>query len=462
MVFSSLLFLFCFLPVAFAAYYIAPARLKNAVLLVASLVFYSWGEIRFFPVMIAVILVNYFAGLAIGRWRKNRALSRAILLLSLIFSIGWLVFFKYSNFLIDNWNTLTGMAVPYIEAARTLPLGISFYTFQIMTYTVDVYAGRVETERSIINFGTFVVLFPQLIAGPIVKYSDISRELHSRKITLGAVQDGIGLFILGLGSKVLLANSIGALWSDVAAVGFANVSTASAWLALAAFTLQIYFDFSGYSLMAIGMGRALGFTFPQNFNYPYISRSVTEFWRRWHMTLSGWFRDYVYIPLGGSRRGPARNVLNLLVVWALTGLWHGASWNFVLWGLYYFVLLMIERMGFRGFLDRHPLFSHAYSLLAVMLGWGLFAIEGNFGALGVFFGKLFSFTGGTEWMFYLRNYAVVLALGILFSMPVLNRIRDRRPKLCRVLALPFLGLILVLSVAYLVDSTYNPFLYWNF
>ena len=462
MVFSSLLFLFCFLPVTFAVYYIAPVRLKNAVLLVASLVFYSWGEIRFFPVMIAVILVNYFAGLAIGRWRRNRALSRAVLLLSLVFSIAWLVFFKYSNFLIDNWNTLTGMAVPYIEAARTLPLGISFYTFQIMTYTVDVYAGKVETERNIINFGTFVVLFPQLIAGPIVKYSDISRELHSRKITLGAVQDGIGLFILGLGSKVLLANSIGALWSDVAAVGFANVSTASAWLALIAFTLQIYFDFSGYSLMAIGMGKALGFTFPQNFNYPYISRSVTEFWRRWHMTLSGWFRDYVYIPLGGSRRGPARNVLNLLVVWALTGLWHGASWNFVLWWLYYFVLLMIDRMGLRVFLDRHPLISHAYSLLAVMLGWGLFAIEGSFGALGVFFGKLFSLTGGNEWMFYLRNYAVVLALGILFSMPVLNRIRDRHPKVCRALALPFLGLILVLSVAYLVDSTYNPFLYWNF
>ena len=409
--------------------------------------------------MVAVILVNYFAGRAIGRWRERRALCKAVLIGSLAFSIGWLAFFKYTDFLLSNLNALLGTSLPYLHL--TLPLGISFYTFQIMTYTVDVYAGKVETERSLVDFGAFVVLFPQLIAGPIVKYSDISRELKSRKITPAAVQDGVALFILGLGSKVLLANNIGQLWTQVEALGFGNVSSALCWLALLAFSLQIYFDFSGYSLMAIGMGKALGFTFPQNFNYPYISRSITEFWRRWHMTLSGWFREYVYIPLGGNRVKPLRQYWNLFVVWFLTGLWHGANWNFILWGLYFFALITLERLWLRPVLERHRLFSHLYAMFAVYLSWALFAITDP-GKLGLFFGRMFSFAGGSDWRFYLRNYAVVLALGILFSLPVLNRIRDRHPKVCRALALPFLALVLALSVAYLVDSTYNPFLYWNF
>lgn len=460
MVFSSLLFLFRFMPVTFLLYYAAPKRWKNFVLLIASLFFYSWGEIRFFPIMVAVILVNYFAGLAIGKWRTRRGLCRAILIISLVFSIGWLALFKYAAFFITNLNALTGLGLTV--PTLTLPLGISFYTFQIMTYTVDVYAGKVQTERSLINFGTFVVLFPQLIAGPIVKYSDISRELHERKITLAQIQDGIAIFILGLGSKVLIANSVGALWTELSTdIGFANISTILAWLGLAAFTLQIYFDFSGYSLMAIGLGKMLGFTFPQNFNYPYISRSVTEFWRRWHMTLSGWFKEYVYIPLGGSRCSPGRNLFNLFVVWSLTGLWHGAHWNFVLWGVYYFALLVIERMWLRPILDKHRLLSHIYAILAFMLGWALFAIE-DFGQVGVFFGRLFIPHGGTDWIFYLRNYAVILVLGIFLSTPALKKLAQLIPKRLQWICIPFLGLVLVLSIAYLVDSTYNPFLYWNF
>jgi len=406
MVFSSLLFLFRFLPAAFLAYYLTPKKCKNLTLLIVSLIFYSWGEVRYFPIMLSIILVNYLAGLGIGRWRGHRKLCRGILAVSVVFSVGFLAFFKYSNFLLMNLNALFGTSFPMLEVTKNLPLGISFYTFQIMTYTIDVYFHKIEVERNIIDFGTFVVLFPQLIAGPIVKYSDINRELKDRQITLDAIQDGIALFIFGLGSKVLLANNIGALWTEVESAGFTNLSTAGAWLALSAYALQIYFDFSGYSLMAIGMGRALGFHFPQNFNYPYVSRSLTEFWRRWHMTLGGWFREYLY-------------------------------------------------------LDRYQLFSHLYVLIGLQISWVLFAIT-DMKKTGTFFSLLFLPHSGNDWMYYLRNYGIIMAVGVVFSLPVLNLLRDRLPKLCKWLAVPFLGLILLLSVAYLVDSTYNPFLYFRF
>lgn len=461
MVFSSILFLFRFLPIAFVAYYLTPSRFKNLTLLIASLVFYSWGEIRYFPIMVSVILVNYIAGLLIEKWREKQGLRRTVLIVSVIFSVGFLAFFKYSNFMISNLNALAGTAIPYLEVTKNLPLGISFYTFQILTYTIDVYLQKISAERNIINFGTFVVLFPQLIAGPIVKFADIQKELHERKICLSDIQDGIALFILGLGSKVLLANSIGALWTKIGEVGFNNISTPLAWIGITAFTLQIYFDFSGYSLMAIGMGRALGFHFPQNFNYPYISRSITEFWRRWHMTLSGWFREYLYFPLGGSRVGTARQYFNLFVVWAATGLWHGANWNFVLWGLYFFVLISFERLFLKQILDKHRLFSHVYLILAVVLGWVLFAIT-DMNQMGVFMKSLFVFRGGDDWMFYLRNYAVVLVLGIIMSTPWLKNFSIRHKTLTRWFETPFLLLIFFLSVAYLVDSTYNPFLYFRF
>ena len=461
MVFSSILFLFRFLPAAFVAYYLTPAKLKNLTLLLVSLVFYSWGEVRYFPIMVSVILVNYFAGLLIEKWREKQTLRRAVLTVSVLFSVGFLAFFKYSNFLILNVNALAGTAIPYLEVTKNLPLGISFYTFQIMTYTIDVYLRKIDAEHNLINFGTFVVLFPQLIAGPIVKYTDIHKELHERTICLTDIQDGIALFILGLGSKVLLANSVGALWTQIEQIGFAQISTPLAWLGIVAFTLQIYFDFSGYSLMAIGMGRAMGFHFPQNFNYPYISRSITEFWRRWHMTLSGWFREYLYFPLGGSRVGTARQYWNLFIVWAATGLWHGASWNFVLWGLYFFVLISCERLFLKQFLDRHRLLSHLYLIFAVVLGWVLFAIT-DMNQMGVFLSRLFCYKSGNDWVFFLRNYAVILLLGAVMSTPWLRRFSAKYPKLARLLGVPFLLAVFLLSVAYLVDSTYNPFLYFRF
>ncbi|MBC8584164.1 MBOAT family O-acyltransferase [Youxingia wuxianensis] len=459
MVFSSILFLFRFLPVTFLVYYLAPKKIKNLVLLIASLIFYSWGEVRYFPVMLVSILVNYAAGIGIDHFRGNKAKCRLLLIISIIFSVGWLAFFKYSDFVLQNINLLFGTAIPYLKL--TLPLGISFYTFQIMTYTIDIYFGKCQVEKNIINFGTFVVLFPQLIAGPIVKYTDISSELRERTVTLDKVQEGTAIFIRGLASKVLLANNIGALWSEVETLGAANISTPLAWLGILAFTLQIYFDFSGYSLMAIGLGKALGFTFPQNFNYPYISRSVTEFWRRWHMTLSGWFREYLYIPLGGNRVKPARMYFNLFVVWFSTGLWHGANWNFVLWGLYFFVLISIERLFLKKYLDKFRILSHIYLILIVIFGWVLFAIT-DISVVGQYFSRLFSFTGGEDWIFYLRNYGVVLLLGAVLSTPALKKVGEMAPKKMRWLSVPITLLVFLVCVAYLVDASYNPFLYFRF
>lgn len=460
MVFSSLLFLFRFMPIAFAAYYLTPKRFKNITLLIASLVFYSWGEVRYFPIMLSIILVNYFAGLGIEKYRENLAVRRMILVVSIVFSVGFLAVFKYADFLLHNINGLFGTAIPYLQL--TLPLGISFYTFQIMTYTIDVYLKKAEAEHNLIDFGTFVVLFPQLIAGPIVKFVDIHKELKERSITLPDVQQGVETFILGLGSKVLLANSAGSLWTELESIGFSNISTPLAWLGLVAYGLQIYFDFSGYSLMAIGMGKMLGFTFPQNFNYPYVSRSITEFWRRWHMTLSSWFREYLYFPMGGSRVKPARAFFNLFVIWACTGLWHGANWNFVLWGIYSFVMITIERLWLRPVLEKHLIFSHIYAAFAILMGWVLFAIT-DMGNLVIYFQRLFSFSGGNDWIFYLRDYAGVFLLGMVFSMPILNKIRDRLPQKWAMPArLLFLIPVLLISVAYLVDSSYNPFLYFRF
>ena len=342
MVFSSILFLFRFMPIAFAVYYLTPRKQKNLVLLILSLIFYSWGEVRYFPIMIASILVDYTASRGIESHRGDPKACKAFLLMSVFFNLGMLGFFKYTDFFIENINALLGTGIPLV--GLTLPLGISFYTFQTMSYTIDVYRGKVTAEQNLIDFGAFVVLFPQLIAGPIVRYTDISRELRERKLDPGQINDGVKLFLFGLGSKVLIANNIGSLWTEVEQMGFAGISTPLAWLAILAYAFQIYFDFSGYSLMAIGLGKMLGFEFPKNFDFPYISRSMTEFWRRWHMTLGSWIREYLYFPLGGNRKGKARNILNLLIVWAATGFWHGADWNFIFWGLYFFVLLLIEKL----------------------------------------------------------------------------------------------------------------------
>ncbi len=458
MVFSSVLFLFKFLPIALLIYYIVPARFKNLALVVFSLVFYSWGEVRYFPLMAATIVINYLASLGMSRWRERKGIKRLMLWICLVWCIGSLLFFKYSDFFISNVNGILGTQIPAL--ALTLPLGISFYTFQTLAYTIDVYRDEVETERNIINFGAFVVMFPQLIAGPIVNYKDISRELHSRRIEADKVSEGIKLFVFGLGKKVLIANNIGALWTQVESMGFANVSSALAWLGVVAFSLQIYFDFSGYSMMAIGLGKLLGFEFPQNFNFPYISKSATEFWRRWHITLGAWFKNYLYIPLGGSRKGKARTYLNIFVVWATTGFWHGASWNFVIWGLFFCVFLIIEKAWLYKYLEKGKVWPHIYLIFIVVVSWAIFSTT-DMGALGELFGKLFSFSGGTDWIYYLRNYVVSFAVAILCSIPLISKLYDKIKK-SMVVETVILLAIFGMSVAYLVDATYNPFLYFRF
>ena len=360
MVFSSILFIFRFLPIAMGIYFLTPKKLKNLSLLILSLIFYSWGEPRYFLLMIASIFVDYFISINIEKNNKNKKIKILLLAISIIFNVGILFFFKYINFFIENINSIFNMSLNNVKI--TLPLGISFYTFQTMSYTIDVFLGKVKAEKNIINFGAFVCLFPQLIAGPIVKYIDISKELKNRDINLDEIQEGIRLFILGLGSKVLIANNIGSLWNEVETMGFNNISTILAWMGIIAFSLQIYFDFNGYSLMAIGLGKILGFNFPNNFNYPYESRSITEFWRRWHITLGQWFKQYVYIPLGGNRLGRARTYFNLFIVWFLTGFWHGASYNFILWGLYFFILICMEKNGLLNLLNKHKLISHIYTI----------------------------------------------------------------------------------------------------
>ena len=462
MVFSSILFLFRFMPAAFAIYYLVPKRFKNFTLLVLSLIFYSWGEAKYFPVMIASIVVDYTASGLIESHRDNKLICRLGLIYSVVFNLGMLGFFKYTNFFVGNLNALFGLSLPTISFV--LPLGISFYTFQTMSYTIDVYLGKVKAERNIIDFGAFVVLFPQLIAGPIVRYTDINRELKERQINLPQIQDGIKLFILGLGSKVLIANNVGALWTEIEAIGagegFLSISTPLAWMAVFAYSLQIYFDFSGYSLMAIGLGKMLGFEFPKNFDFPYISRSFTEFWRRWHMTLGSWFREYLYIPLGGNRVSRPRLYFNLFVVWAATGFWHGASWNFIFWGLFFFVFLVIERMGFKQVLERHSAFSHVYVIFFLLLSWTLFAVT-DLGMLGDLFTRMFVPVGGVDWIYYLRNYIVVFILGTVLSTPALKGLYLRLEK-NNVFCLVFFGAIFLASTAYLVDATYNPFLYFRF
>lgn len=458
MVFSSILFIFRFLPIAFLIYYLVPSKLKNFTILILSLFFYSWGEPKYFPLMLASILVDFIASRGIEKFRANKSLCRSFLILSIIFNMGMLFFFKYANFFIENINTITSLDLTPITL--TLPLGISFYTFQTLSYTIDVYLGKVKAEHNIINFGAFVALFPQLIAGPIVKYTDINKALQNRCVNLDQIQDGIKLFILGLGSKVLIANNVGALWSELERLGLNALSTPLAWLGLLAFGLQIYFDFSGYSLMAIGLGKMLGFDFPRNFNFPYISRSMTEFWRRWHITLGSWFREYLYIPLGGNRKGLSRTYLNLLVVWAFTGFWHGASWNFILWGLFFFVLISIEKAGLLGLLDKSKLLSRVYVIFFLLISWGLFAIT-DLSSLGKFLIKLFTFEDGISITYYLRNYIITLIIACIFATPIMTKLFNKLKHREWLINLIYLGIFL-LSVAYLVDATYNPFLYFRF
>lgn len=454
MIFSSNLFIFQFLPIIFLLLLITPKKFQNLILFIGSLIFYAWGEVRYIFIMFASVLVDYVCSNQIEKSRLTHK-TRIYLWISVFFNLGMLFAFKYSNFFISNLNALFDLSIRNVNL--TLPLGISFYTFQTMSYTIDVYRNKVKADSNIIDFGAYVCLFPQLIAGPIVRYSDIAIELKSRVMNFENMEKGIRIFLLGLSSKVLLANNIGMLWDEI--ILLPNPSTITLWLGLIAFGFQIYFDFSGYSLMAIGLGRMLGFHFPDNFNYPYISQSMTDFWNRWHITLGSWFKEYVYIPLGGNRKGPLRLAINLFIVWFLTGFWHGAEYNFILWGLYFYVLLIAEKFLLLPFLRKHPILSRLYFIPLILLGWAIFAIS-DLSLLAQYIATLFSLTSGYEWIYYLQNYGVILLLCFVFATPVgkwvINKINST------LIQDGLLYLSFIIAVAYLVDSSYNPFLYFRF
>jgi len=466
MVFSSLMFLFIYLPVVLAVYYISPLKWRNLLLLIANLIFYGWGEPVYIVIMFLSIFIDYTHGLLVEKYRGNDRKARAFVASSMIFNLALLFFFKYYDFLADSLRGIPLFAA-LPRLGLTLPIGISFYTFQTMSYTVDVYRGQARAQRNIVNFGTFVTLFPQLIAGPILQYRDLDKQLDGREHSAEKFASGVRVFIVGLAKKVLLANSIGMLWDVYLAMPASSLTVLGAWLGVVAFSFQIYFDFSGYSDMAVGLGRMLGFEFMQNFNYPYISRSITEFWRRWHISLGSWFRNYLYIPLGGNRRGKKRQYFNLLVVWAATGIWHGASWNFLLWGLYFFVLLVIEKAFLSKWLENTPkIVSHVYALFFIIVGWAIFAVE-DLGALGTYLSAMFGLAQGGVWSaadgYYLTNYAVMLPVLAVSATPLGAGLMKRVPQKAMSVILPILiGCALILCTAYLVDATYNPFLYFRF
>ena len=459
MLFSSIPFLFYYLPIVLIAYFLMPKAGRNGLLLAASLLFYAWGEPRYVVLMVATILAFYGFGLAIQHSRRKKLW----LTLSVVTGLAALAVFKYANFAVENFNALTGLSVPALKLA--LPIGISFYTFQCISYAVDVYRGDAKAQKNVIHFGAYVALFPQLIAGPIVRYVEVERALEDRKTTWEDFTEGLFGFLVGLGKKILLANQFGALTEVFRASG--EKSVLFFWLYGIAFALHIYFDFSGYSDMAVGLGRIFGFRFPRNFNYPYISRSVTEFWRRWHMTLSQWFRDYVYIPMGGNRVGKGRWVINILTVWMLTGLWHGAAWNFVAWGLLFAVLLLVEKWV--PFLTRLPGFlRHIYVSLIVIVSFMIFNASSLVQAAGDL-GGLLGIGGyplySAEAVYYLRSYLPLLIAGCIGATPLLRNAAIRLSK--RVTAAPLLRLavatvLLLVCTAYLVDGSFNPFLYFRF
>ena len=464
MVFNSVVFLFCFLPLALLLYYIAPGRAKNAVLLLESLVFYCWTGIEFLPLIACLVVFNYLWGLLTA---AARAKLRAVLpLAAVLVNLGVLVYFKYANFLIETLNQLASLQLAELEIGDVLPLGISYYIFKIISYEVDVYTGKVEAERDPLTFAAYVLFFPQLIVGPIVKYRDMAPQLHktSGRCTLPQIEHGVELFVFGLAKKVILADSIGALWTDIigsGGVGLAAVSTPLAWLGILAYSLQLYFDFAGYSEMSNGLAAMLGFDCAANFDLPYIAGSITEFWRRWHISLSSWFRDYIYIPLGGNRKGQGRQLFNMLLVWAATGIWHGASWNFICWGLYYFVLLTIEKLFLLNHLKKGKVWPHMYTLFFVVLGWGIFTANQPGAPLGLLLQKLFVPQGGISPVYSLRNYGVLLALGCVCSSALPRWLWG---KVSRILPLKIVLFVLLtlLCIAYVVAATNATALYANF
>ncbi len=464
MLFSSIPFLFYFLPCVLILYFISPKQLKNTVLLISSLVFYAWDRPKFALLMIATIVSGYIFGLLIEKFR-GKPMSKVLLVLSVGSSLAVLGIFKYTDFFISTFNSVSGLSVPLTGIA--LPVGISFYTFQILSYTVDVYRGDVAAQKNPINLAAYVAMFPQLIAGPIVRYSDIEKQLVKREHNFDAAAQGMRRLIIGLAKKILIANALGELCDVFRASD--DKSVLFYWLYAIAFTLHIYFDFSGYSDMAIGMGKIFGFDFLENFDYPYISTSVTEFWRRWHMSLGTWFRDYVYIPLGGNRVSKIKWFRNIFVVWFLTGFWHGAAWNFIVWGLYFAVLLVLEKLWLKKYLDKSKVFSHIYVMLLVIISFVIFNAA-DMGEAIRYIGGMFGFGGvpaySAEWLYYLRSYAVVIVLAIIGATPLPKKLAakfsEKSEKFFNVVEPVVLVGLLIVMTAYLVDGSFNPFLYFRF
>ena len=464
MVFSKPIFLFGFLPIVLLLYYIAPRKFKNFVLLFMSLIFYAWGEPKLLLLMVFTIFVDYTAGLLINKYSNKPITSKIIFVATLVINLALLGIFKYANFVIDSINSVVGGKFDLLEIS--LPIGISFYTFQALSYVIDVYKKVVPVEKNLLNFTTYVVLFPQLIAGPIVQYKTVANELSKRQETVGLFSEGIWRFAVGLAKKVIIANQIGAIWTEIHSTP-ELLTVGKAWIGALAFTFQIYFDFSGYSDMAIGLGKMFGFNFLENFNYPYISKSITEFWRRWHISLSTWFKEYVYIPMGGNRKGLIRQIFNILIVWMLTGLWHGASWNFVIWGLYFGLILVLEKAFLLKILQKtHAFFAHLYSLLLIIFGWVIFEC-GTTSEIICFFKGMFGI-GVSLWneetTYILCNSLLIFILATICSTQIGKSIKEKLSGKfkndywkCATVAI-----LLLLSVMFLAGDSYNPFLYFRF
>ena len=467
MLFSSQVFLYFFLPITLIVYYLSPKKFRNFILLIASLIFYAWGEPVYILIMLFSTVFDYINGLLIDKFQKKNQhkYAKIVLIISVVGNLAILGFFKYSDFLISNINSLFNLNISLLAIA--LPIGISFYTFQTMSYTIDVYEQNVKAQKNFISFATYVTLFPQLIAGPIVKYRDVSESLENRKENISDFSEGIKCFIIGLFKKVMIANNVGFIWESIHSLPYSEISLSLACIGAICYSLQIYYDFSAYSDMAIGLGKMFGFHFLENFNYPYIAKSITDFWRRWHISLSSWFKEYVYIPLGGSRKTIARTVINLLIVWFLTGLWHGASWNFVVWGLYFGVLLIIEKFVLKKVLDKMPSFiRHLYTLFFVIISWVIFAcptLEDGLNYISI----MFNFNNeiiSPSVSYLISTHFVLFIIAIIGCTPIFKKIKEKlkNNKIFMIIEIIICLVLFFISLSFLVGSTYNPFLYFRF
>ena len=463
MIFSSIPFLFFFFPLFILLYFTLPFKYKNHILLLFSLIFYAWGEPIYILLMIFSSIVDFINGKNIEKHKDDNKKKKIYLIISIIINISLLGFFKYADFFIKVINNILNLDIPLLKLG--LPIGISFFTFQTMSYSIDVYRGDVKAEKDFLTFMTYVCMFPQLIAGPIVRYETVSSELHKRDIHFKKFADGFTRFLRGLFKKVLIANNIGLLFTLITSSEVNDISIMTGVLAIVSYAFQIYFDFSGYSDMAIGMGNMCGFTFLENFNYPYISKSITEFWRRWHISLSSWFKDYVYIPLGGSRVNILKNIRNILIVWILTGFWHGASWNFIFWGLYYGILLLLEKFVLKKYIDKLPDFvKHIYTIVLVFIGWMIFAFDDS----KYLFGFIKALTSNkfvdSAFLYYFKNYFLILVIATLFSLPVYPKVKEKMNNtiFTSLLSISIYVILFIVTLSYLVSDTYNPFLYFRF